>query len=308
MSEEGLRALRRMRALGVEWLAVGPEIRMPDIHAPHLERDPAAIAELDRYLERARSEGFRVMLLPRIESPAFFAEPFPFRADIAMTSDTDWRRFFDSYESLLLDYARLARRHDVSILCIGLEYRRCVKQDPGRWRRMISALREVYDGRLTYSANWWKEALEVPFWDALDYVGIGAYYELVANGGPMDAAALDAGWGRVKQELGALARQTGKPILFTETGYPGFADAAAWPWKWQFDRDRPIDVQAQAACFEALFRNLLPEKWFAGLFIWTFYTDLRWTKPWEYSPEGKPAEAVIRRWYRGRGLEGRRGG
>ena len=53
-----------------------------------------------------------------------------------------------------------------------------------------------------------------------------------------------------------------------------------------------------------LFRNLSSEDWFAGLFIWTFYTSLEYVQPWEYTPEGKPAERVIRSWF----LEGGRAG
>lgn len=294
-SPEANAALGRLRALGVEWLALGPEVSMPDIHRPGLEFG-SKDGELRGYLARARRAGFRILLLPRIESEAFFEPPFPFRADIQMRSASDLAAFHANYERMIVHYAELAQQSGVEILGIGLEYRKLVTAAPDRWRRIAARAREVFDGKLTYSANWWKEYEEVTFWDALDYIGLGAYFEL-ADRPRASLAEIGEGWIPVRKKLAALARRTGKPILFTETGYPGYADAARYPWKWQFETSRAVDVRHQAACFEAMFQSIAAEPWFAGLFLWRFSTDPSSVEDWDYSPEGKPAEAVIRSWY-----------
>lgn len=47
-----------------------------------------------------------------------------------------------------------------------------------RGRRLIRQIRRVYHGPLTYAANWSGEYKQIRFWDALDYVGIQAYFPL----------------------------------------------------------------------------------------------------------------------------------
>ena len=35
------------------------------------------------------------------------------------------------------------------------------------WRRIIGEVRKVYDGKLTYSANWYREFEQITFWMSL---------------------------------------------------------------------------------------------------------------------------------------------
>lgn len=288
-------ALSRLEELGVDSVAVGPVIHMPRVDRPEIvygQEDE----RLRSYLGLLRRRGFRVLLLPRVESPGFFKPPFPFRADIAMETPEAWTRFYRAYEAMILHYARLCREEGVDMLSVGLEYRACVNHGPGRWRRMILRIREVYDGLLTYSANWYEELEEVPFWDLLDAIGVGAYFELSET--PRSGVrALARAWEPVKRRLQALSRRYNRPVVFTEVGYTGFADAAVRPWNWQDREGRTVDHGHQADCFEALFRTLMPAPWFRGLFVWRLYTGPGGVPAWDYTPQGRPAAGVIRRWY-----------
>ena len=57
---------------------------------------------------------------------------------------------------------------------------------------IVDAVRQVYKGRITYAANWDKVG-EVGFWDALDVIGVHAYFPL-ADGDNPDAETLRRGW------------------------------------------------------------------------------------------------------------------
>lgn len=52
------------------------------------------------------------------------------------------------------------------------------------WRELIGNLRQVYNGKLTSSANWgWLNATggeetNKTWWNAVDYIGIDAYYNI----------------------------------------------------------------------------------------------------------------------------------
>ena len=76
--------------------------------------------------------------------------------------------------------ARLAEAHHAAIFCVGLEFTHAQKF-ADRWLKIIAAVRAVYYGKLTYGANW-NEYDTVKFWDALDYLGVLAYFPLTQSG------------------------------------------------------------------------------------------------------------------------------
>lgn len=305
---EGSQILRDMRALGVRQVAVGHDVQMPKLREPGLvwgEGDAA----LRGFLRRCKQEGLDVFLLPRIESPDFFRPPYPFRGDIDFQSVSDWDRFHDNMERMILHYARLAEEEGVALLGLGLELKHSVRGHPQRWRQIIQRVRKVYRGGLTYSANWWREWEHVAFWDALDFIGIGAYFELRAQPperldavpGTASREQLVARWRPVVEHLRRVSKQYGKPVLFTEIGYAGFIDCAERPWEWAGKQEKgtAIDHRAQARAFGALLDVVAAEECLAGLFVWRFYTHPANIAAWEYGLQGRPAAAVLRAAYGG---------
>jgi hypothetical protein len=105
------------------------------------------------------------------------------------------------------------------------------------WRRLIAEVRAVYSGRLTYAANF-DEYREVGFFDALDLIGINAYFPLRELPHPQAtdetlARELEQGWRRVYGEIEEFRTSQGlteKPVLFTELGYTRFQDMSVAPW------------------------------------------------------------------------------
>lgn len=105
------------------------------------------------------------------------------------------------------------------------------------WRELVSRVREIYHGELTYAANF-DQVTAVGFWDALDVIGINAYYPLRSGFVPGEDPAtlqplLEASWRRVLGELDALRRERGldgKPVVFTELGYTARAGSTVNPW------------------------------------------------------------------------------
>ena len=133
-------------------------------------------------------------------------------------------------------------------LCIGTELRTAVLNRPDAWRSLIADVREVYGGELTYSANWYREFEEVPFWDALDYIGIQVYFPLAdSTGSKMSLDAFKAAWAPHVARIEALQQRVGKPVLFTEVGYPEPPRMRPWsrgsggrPRRWTMNCRRPF--------------------------------------------------------------------
>ena len=63
----------------------------------------------------------------------------------------------------------------------------------------IRKVRQVYRGRITYSANW--DHLDpVTFGGELDFLGMNAYYE-VGKGGASDAGSMVARWKEIQEGI-----------------------------------------------------------------------------------------------------------
>jgi len=221
--------------------------------------------------------------------------------DVEMRSDADWQAWFRAYRRFLVHQAVLARWSGAEILSVGVELGRTVQREAD-WRRLIAAVRRVYDGPLTYSANWYGDFDRVPFWDAMDYLGVDAYEPLSA-----DPAAtpeeLAAGAERVVGHLAAAARDEGKPLLLTELGYA--AHQAAWVAP--HEEGGTLSDADQAAAYRAFLRALGHPPWLRGVFVWKAFSSAA-EEGWDGRGDGggeradfrflgRPAETVIRDYY-----------
>ena len=223
--------------------------------------------------------------------------------DINMNSAADWDAWFASYSTFMLHYAQLAETAHFDGLCIGTELLHATEPVHEKaWRGLIKQIRRLYHGPLTYAANWSGEYQQIRFWDALDYVGVQAYFPLSsAASPPLDT--LLRGWQPHLRALAAWQKKINKPIVFTEIGYKTTPDAAARPWEWPeylATLDTP-DEATQARCYEAMFRACWGLPWLKGMFIWKWYPGLKADGPArrhaDFTPQHKPAEAVLARWY-----------
>ncbi|MCB0617475.1 MAG: hypothetical protein KDC41_01865, partial [Saprospiraceae bacterium] len=177
--------------------------------------------------------------------------------------------------------ARLAEAEQFDMLCIGTELYQTAVQREADWRALIAKVRQVYSGKLTYAANFYEEYERIRFWDALDLIGIQAYYPLTDSHHPTLDELL-SGWQPHYKRINALRKKWKKPVLFTEVGYRSMPDAAVKPWEWPNGKEVKDDLvspQTQALCYEAMFRTFWREDWLQGIFLW------KWSRS-NYHPEG----------------------
>lgn len=221
--------------------------------------------------------------------------PDQWSAHIGFETEAEWQRWETQYRAWAMHYARLSAEISAPIFVIGTELSRAAREREVFWRSLIADVRAVYDGRLTFAANWYEDFEHVPFWDALDAIGIQAYFPLSdAHAPPLDS--LRAGWAEHEAAIEAVHERTGKPVLFTEIGYRDVPFAAARPWEWPIRR-APVetpDPDLQARLFEAFFAEVWPEPWMAGAILWKWHPPSDRDRTGDFTPQGKPAEAVIR--------------
>jgi hypothetical protein len=309
--------LRPLKALGVNWIVQTPfgwQERVDSTELQLLTGGGILWGERDEGLTTthrlAQQLGIQTLLKPHI----WLHEQGDgqWRTDIRMGSEEDWQRWFASYRTFILHYARLAEREKMGALAVGTELHRTAVEREADWRRLIAEVRAVYSGKLTYAANWWREYEEVRFWDALDFIGIQGYFPLTEREQP-GLDDLRRGWQPHLARIEAVSRKFGRPVVFTELGYKSTADAAIRPWEWPEHASTPqgapaVDLEMQARAYRAFFDVVWQRPWFLGCYFWKWYPDptgRRRVQGIDFTPQGKPALEILRQGYggleRGRG-------
>ncbi|MCY4232299.1 MAG: hypothetical protein OXE59_00925 [Bacteroidetes bacterium] len=223
------------------------------------------------------------------------------RNEIGYINEQSWVSWESDYTAFLMHYAHLSQEIRADVLVIGTELARSAHERPDYWKMLIQQVRSVYDGKLTYAANWWEEYEDIKFWHLLEYIGVQAYFELSDQPNPSEQM-LAEGWYPYQKMLSDLSTHYDRPILFTELGYRNVDDAAAQPWRWPSRNEIGVtdsNSELQARLYTAFFNQFWNEPWFAGVIIWKWHGDLerRRTAQLGFTPQGKPSEDVMRQWF-----------
>lgn len=249
--------------------------------------------DLKSIINLAHKEGYGVMLSPQIN---LSFDPLHWHGEIgANFTDSDWRKWFVSYNEMIDYYATLGQITGVELFVVGNEYIQAVSKRPGYWRETIRGIRNIYRGPLTYAAHYF-EFDSIPFWDELDLLGLNPYYKLSDNGRP-NLEGLKTSWSNIIQTIEPTVRKFGKDLLFPEVGYPSVKGASSKPWNYSLitDPSVPIDIAEQTICYQALYESFWPYPWWRGICWWNWDTDpnVNGLDNKTYSPRGKPAAEVI---------------
>ena len=194
-----------------------------------------------------------------------------FTGDIAMASETDWAEWFRQYRRYLVRFAVVAEAGGAELFDVGVELGGTERRER-EWREAIRGLRAVTGAALVYSCNWARGAAAVPFWDALDAIGVDFYDPLSAKTNPTDAELVD-GVREAARPLVAAAARFGKPVYLTEIGYPSVA--AAWLAPNEEGSPRPFSARDPARCARAAFAAFAGQGWCRGMFWWKAPSDGR---------------------------------
>ncbi|MEM7435692.1 MAG: hypothetical protein AAF436_11115 [Myxococcota bacterium] len=292
--------LQELRALGVDSVSLTPfgfmqRLDEPTVHSIGDYRAGETDSRIVREIKAAKALGLRIMLKPHL-----WIVDGQWRGHIDFESDSKWTTWFDAYEDWLLHYADLAEAHGVEFLVVGVELRTTEARLESRWRRLIRKVRRRYKGKITYSANW-DDAGALPWWDAVDYVGVQFYPPLAKAPGARTEEVrryLDA---RL-DEVAALSARAERPVLFTEVGFRSDADALVRPHAWPGrSDDASVDEETQAIGYAEFVAAVRERRWVAGVYWWKWFTDPNTAEegPRGFSPRGKPAESVLRAAYGG---------
>lgn len=246
-----------------------------------------------QYIEALRKQNIKVMLKPQI-----WIGRGDFTGYMDMKTEEEWRVLEESYSRFILEYADLAEEIKVPILCIGTELEKFIDRRPEYWNTLITNIKKIYTGKLTYAANW-DEFKSTPFWGQLDFIGLDAYFPVCELQTPTYETSMK-GWEKHKPVIKELSEKYNKPVLFTEFGYRSVDYAGKQPWRYDRSMDQ-VNMEAQVNTTKALFETFWKEEWFAGGFVWKWFIDhnkVGGMDNSQFTPQNKPAEDIIRQYYK----------
>lgn len=305
---EGVAQVEAMAALNIRWVALQVNVMQDTFFSTRLYQDfdfTPKDHEVVAFIERCHAHGIRVMLKPMVEchDSAWRGQiRFPDHDEQIQGVRVDyWGKWFKSLTDSLLHYGALAQRTGCELLCIGCELFG-TQHRTDDWRRTIARVREVYEGPLTYDATLRALTSEVTYdwFDELDLLGL-SFYHAAADHYKASVEEMVAFLQPRVADMEALHQRFNKPIVFAETGTRSMVGGGV---DHDYRLTRNHDGQEQANYIEAVLAAFWDKPWWRGQYVWKW--DEQQDRPqYRVDPagdtgftiSGKPAEAVLRRWY-----------
>jgi hypothetical protein len=284
------RCIDEIAAVGADTVSIVVDVRQENGSSTQIfidQRYTATAAQLTSLVKYAKSRKLRVLLMPIVllHNP----RGNEWRGTLKPESWDDW---FASYREMIKHYAAVAQAGGVDIMVVGSEL---VSSESrlDQWSRTIRAVRNVFSGKVTYSANW-DAYTRVPFWDQLDLVGMNSYYTL-GNDNRVTVQEIVQRWRAIQRDLLAFRQRVDRPILFIEVGWCSLSNAASEPWDYT-RTSLPVDLDLQRRLYEGFFQAWHGEPALGGFMVWEWPMGDGGPADRGYTPENKPAEQVLRKW------------
>jgi len=283
------RSFQRMVELGSNAVVLIPFLEQDSPNSTMVRRsDAVTMPQLKAAIDYAHEYGQKIILKPQILVAASWA------GEIDHELPQQWRAWFDSYSRQLLEYARFASDQGVDAFVIGTELSRA--SDRNEWSGLIKQLRSVYAGQLTYAAHNIDGVEGFRHWHELDAVSVTLYPSLGLSGKRAEMQQrIDATVQRLKLAVEHLDR----PLWVLEIGMPSAQGASSKPWEWQHLKGAKVDLLIQKNALD-IWLIALDKPWVDAVFIWAWYSDYNsgGSRDTDYTPQHKPAEAIVRRYWK----------
>ena len=286
-------------AIGADTLSIVVDCRQENGSSSRIFMDlrmTPGPAELAKLIKHAKDRNLRVVLMPIVllDNP----RGNEWRGAINPES---WEGWFESYRAMMAHYAEVAEQNKVDVFVVGSEL---VSSETklSEWTKTIRSIRKTYKGQITYSSNW-DHYRAVPFWDQLDLIGMNSYWNLGKVGDrtlsrrEITPATVKQRWTEIQEDLFSFTRSIGKPLILLEVGWCSVSNAAHEPWDYT-QATVGLDPDLQRILYEGFFQSWWGNANLGGFMIWEWTPCEGGPRDRGYSPEGKPAEKVMREWFK----------
>ncbi len=224
---------------------------------------------------------------------------------------SDWNEWFKNYEKFAIHYAKIAEQEGVERFSIGNELANNVLSHTDKWRELISKLRKVYSGKLTYHGflvandfRWAYPTATAEFLNDLDCIGVNywasasGYFGINKSTYPTveEMEKVIDKW--LSETVDKLAKEKNLCVIISEFGTMSYDGSNI-----NFYNDSGVlDNGEQSEFYEAGFRAFASRPYIKGVVIWAYTWEPYTFNDPKYrtmNPLSKPAEKVIKLWFWG---------
>lgn len=244
-----------------------------DPYSPYLVSNDLLIS----LIKEAHKEGLFVLLKPMLNTLNGEWRAYINFLDSEELCEPKWSVFFTNYEKYLARYAVIAEKNKVEMLLVGCELVSCERKT-SNWHHLITSLRLVYHGLLSYNADKYDEE-NVHYWESCDAISSSAYYPEKSLNDNLDRVQL-------------LCDKFDKTYFMAEAGCPSRMGSEKIPNDWTHIGS--YSEETQYNYFFSLFASIRNHPFVCGFFIWDYTpSDFLSTKDDGYSRHDKKALKLL---------------
>lgn len=241
-------------------------------------------AELIQMIDYIHKTGLMVALKPTVNCKNGTWRAHINFFDVDVHCEPKWSNWFASYTEFQLHYAKIAQQTGCEMFIAGCEMVMSERRSD-EWRKLISDIRTVYDGPVTYNTDKYQED-HVTWWDCVDYICSSGYY-------PMGT------WEKELDRIEQVVRKFQKPFFFAECGCMSVTGSSKAPNDWSIRG--MVNLNEQADWYTDMFETCMKRSWVEGFCLWDWpwkqYSLHKAKNHFGYSIYAKPAQDVVKKYY-----------
>lgn len=281
--------LKEIKATGSPWVSLTFTVFQENNYADSIQIPPidgAFWQQIEKTITQAKALDLKVLVFPIV----LLKQPLyrEWRGTLRPLSFDAW---YESYELLMTQVAQMAAITNADMLSVGSEFS-SLDRAPQRWLHVIRTIKQHYTGALMYSANW-DTIQRIEFQEELDFLGMTGYFDLTKKKNPTVEELVRA-WQPIKKDFKKWQKEKNIPLIFSELGYTSQDGSNMHPWNYMLPNVQ--DFQEQKDCYTAFTKVWENEEALYGVFFYEWFGK-GGKEDFGYTPRGKPALKVAKKWF-----------
>ena len=199
--------------------------------------------------------------------------------------ESKWGNWFSSYTKFQTHYAEIAQKEECDMLIAGCEMVMSEHREK-EWREVIAAIRECYDGTVSYNTDKYQED-RVKWWDCVDVISSSGYYPI-------------QDWEQELDRIEAVVKAYHKPFFFAEAGCMSRTGSKHVPNNWGIEG--MLRLEEQVEWYTTMFESCRKREWMQGYGLWEWAPAVPSAKQ-AYKDDSyqicqKPVQEIIKKYYK----------
>ena len=250
----------------------------------YTSEDTSSDEELIEMIRYAKAKGLKVFLKPTVNGRNGEWRAFISFFDQDVVCEPKWSNWFAAYTEFQVHYAKIAQQEGCEMFIAGCEMVMSQHRSE-EWRQVIAAIRECYDGPVSYNTDKYQED-RMDWWDCVDVISSSGYYPTGT-------------WEQELDRIEAVVKKYQKPFFFAEAGCMSRTGSAKVPNDWGLPG--VLRLEEQVEWYKEMFEACGKREWVNGFGLWEWAAkmpDLEMAcQDTTYELMRKPVETVVHRYY-----------